>query len=60
MRMYVITGGSMTVLPATLVDILGQEHLANGLGITAAVAGPSNMLILPVAGSTSIIYHYMF
>ena len=44
----------MTVLPATLVDILGQEYLANGLGIAFAVAGPSNMVILPVAGIVAI------
>ena len=43
----------MTVQPATLVDILGQENLASGFGISTAVSGPANMLILPAAG----MYH---
>ena len=43
------------MVPATLVDILGQSGLANGLGMSSAVQGISNALVLPVAGEMSTL-----
>ena len=40
----------MTMVPATMVDILGQTGLAQGFGVSYAVAGPITMLILPATG----------
>ena len=48
--MCIWSGGSATVTPAALVDLLGQDRLANGLGIKAVVQGPVTTLILPAAG----------
>ena len=39
------------MIPATLVDILGQDRLAQGFGVSDAVAGPVTMLILPTTGN---------
>ena len=40
------------MVPATLVDILGQNGLASGLGVSTLIMGPAITFILPAAGKS--------
>ena len=41
------------MIPATVVDLIGQEELAVGYSIAVAAPGPATMVILPAAGKVS-------
>ena len=38
------------MVPAIMVDILGERGLANGLGVSGVVEGTVTSFILPAAG----------